>query len=100
MGTFVHRTYEKMIDLIPYRDLPDLGQCGAAFVCGLSAPKNCYTCTKFNAFADGPHEAVLVSLLSERDELVQAGNERIAEQLDETILAVGEVVVKARGDAA
>ena len=98
MGQVVERE-KASVDLIPYRDLPDLGQCGASFVCGLSAPKNCYTCTKFNAFTDGPHEAVLVSLVSERDELLEAGHERIAEQLDETILAVGEVVAKTRGSA-
>lgn len=99
MGVIVRRARDK-VDLIPYRDLPELGQCGANFVCGLSAPKNCYTCTKFKAFSDGPHKAVLASLVEERDELLKAGHERVAEQLDETILAVGEVVAKTHGDAA
>ncbi|MDE2481708.1 MAG: hypothetical protein KGN02_05925 [bacterium] len=98
MGAILQRSDEQ-VDLIPYRDLPELGQCGASFVCGLSAPKNCYTCTKFKAFSNGPHEAVLASLINEREELQKAGHERIAEQLDETILAVGEVVARTHGDA-
>ena len=99
MGAIVQRGAQQ-VDLIPYRDLPELGQCGASFVCGFSAPKNCYTCTKFKAFSDGPHKAVLASLIDEREELLKAGHERIAEQLDETILAVGEVVARTHGDAA
>jgi integrase len=99
MGEIVKRG-DQQIDLIPYRDLPELGQCGASFVCGLSAPKNCYTCTKFKAFSNGPHQAVLASLIDEREGLLKAGHERIAEQLDETILAVGEVVARTHGDAA
>uniref|UniRef100_E6PHT0 Putative Phage integrase family protein n=1 Tax=mine drainage metagenome TaxID=410659 RepID=E6PHT0_9ZZZZ len=99
MGTVVPRRDDQLVDLIPYRELPDLGRCGASFSCGLSAPKNCYTCTKFNAFEDGPHGAVLTALVGERDELLRDGFERIAEQLDETILAVGEVVAKTRGVA-
>ena len=82
------------VDLIPFREVPGLGQCGASFVCGLSAPKNCYTCTKFNAFSGAPHDEVLQSLLDDRTNLIKAGQERIAEQLDLTILAVGEVVSK------
>jgi integrase len=99
MGEIVERK-DVTIDLIPFRDLPDLGQCGASFACGLSPHKNCYTCTKFKAFKDGPHEAVLISLIEERNQLLGDGYERIAEQLDETILAVGEVVSKTQGDAA
>lgn len=82
------------IDLIPFRELPALGACGASFSCGLSAPKNCYTCTEFSAFEDGAHGEVLESLVAERNELLAANNERIAEQLDRTILAVGEVVAR------
>ena len=98
MGQVVDRN-GVAVDLIPYRDLPDLGQCGASFACGLSPHKNCYTCTKFRAFVDGPHVAVLDSLVNERNELLGAGHERIAEQLDETILAVGELIAKTRSRA-
>lgn len=98
MGELIERD-EKSVDLIPFRDLPALGQCGASFACGLSAPKNCYTCSKFAAFADGAHSTVLDSLVQERTELLEGGYERIAQQLDTTILAVGEVVARARGTA-
>jgi integrase len=87
------------LDLIPYRDLPALGSCGAKFVCGLSPHKSCYTCTKFNAFEDGAHVAVLGSLVIERDGYLASDNERIAQQLDTTILAVGEVVARTRGNS-
>jgi hypothetical protein len=99
MGEIVERQ-NRTVDLITFRDLPELGQCGASFICGLSAPKNCYGCGKFKAFKDGGHSAVLESLLSERNELLQAGSERMAQQLDSTILAVGEVVARTRSEVA
>jgi len=99
MGEIVERQ-NRTIDLIPFRDLPELGQCGASFVCGLSAPKNCYGCGKFKAFEDGPHAVVLESLLNERNELLRTGSERMAQQLDSTILAVGEVVARTRSEVA
>ncbi|MGZ6183546.1 MAG: tyrosine-type recombinase/integrase [Vulcanimicrobiaceae bacterium] len=88
-----------VIDLIPFRNLPELGFCGASFRCGLAPHKTCYTCTKFNAFPDGAHTAVLDALLEERREYLESGHERIAEQLDETILAVGEVIARSEGVA-
>jgi hypothetical protein len=99
MGEIVRHEGD-VIDLIPYRDLPDLGICGASFACRLAPPKNCYTCTKFKAFDDGAHDAVLKSLIEEREDYIQSGFDRLAEQLDETILAVGEVVAKTKGSAA
>ena len=99
MGEIVERQNRK-IDLIPFRDLPELGQCGASFVCGLSAPKNCYSCRKFKAFKDGAHAVVLETLLDERNELLEASSERMAQQLDSTILAVGEVVARTRSEVA
>jgi hypothetical protein len=93
MGDVVPRP-KIAIDLIPFRELPALGQCGASFSCGLSAPKNCYTCPRFSAFQDGAHGEVLRSLIVERNELLESNFERIAEQLDRTIFAVGEVVAR------
>ncbi len=93
MGEIVARP-RLTIDLIPFRELPALGQCGASFSCGLSAPKNCYTCPQFSAFEDGAHDAVLQSLVIERNDLLASNYDRIAEQLDRTILAVGEVVAR------
>jgi len=86
-----------LVDVIPYRTLPDLGVCMAKFLCGLAPHRSCYGCSKFQPFSDGPHEVVLDELLAERDELLQDGNPRIAEQLDDTILAAGELVAKIRG---
>ncbi|MGH7736657.1 MAG: hypothetical protein ACREMP_02125 [Candidatus Tyrphobacter sp.] len=97
MGEIIERQ-DRTIDLIPFRDLPELGQCSASFVCGLSAPKNCYSCRKFNAFKDSAHAIVLETLLGERNELLEAGSERMAQQLDSTILAVGEVVARTRSE--
>jgi len=99
MGSLADRD-SKQVDLIPFRDLPALGQCGASFICGLSPPKNCYNCAKFKAFKDGPHATVLDSLVAERDDLIAGGNERLAQQLDATILAVGEIVAKIDEDMA
>lgn len=96
MGEIINRV-KGAKDLIPFRDLPELGQCGASFVCGLSAPRNCYSCGKFKAFSDGPHEAILIDLIGNRNELLEAGAERMAQQLDPTILAVGEVIARIRG---
>jgi hypothetical protein len=95
MGQVVDRSAVST-DLIPFRDLPALGACGAKFACGLAPHKNCYTCDQFKAFDDGPHETALIDLIAERDELLAANNERIAEQLDRTIFAVGQVVAAAR----
>lgn len=93
MGQIVPRS-RRPVDLIPYRDLPALGQCGASFLCGLSAPKNCYTCAKFIAFQDGAHQAALTDLVQERDSLIDQHRERVAEQLNRVIFAVGEVVAQ------
>jgi hypothetical protein len=99
IGEIVERQ-NRTSDLIPFRDLPELGQCGASFICGLSAPKNCYGCGKFKAFKDGAHAVVLETLLNERNELLEAGSDRMAQQLDSTILAVGEVVARTRSGVA
>jgi len=96
MGEVVD-SHNKTIDIITYRDLPGIGQCGASFICGLSAPKNCYTCPKFNAFNDSPHDEVLASVVGERDELLAGGYDLLAKQLDLTILAIGEVVARKKG---
>lgn len=69
-----------------------LGNCGKHGFCGLLAPITCYTCVNFQPWQDGPHEAVLNHLLSERDRLSSRGDMRIASVNDRTILAVAEVV--------
>lgn len=69
-----------------------LGNCGKHGFCGFLAPITCYTCVNFQPWQDGPHEAVLNHLISERDRLAVRGNMRIASVNDRTILAVAEVV--------
>lgn len=68
-----------------------MGSCGS-HVCGFLAPIACYTCVSFQPWLDGPHEAVLEYLLSERDRLAAKTDLRIASVNDRTILAVAEVV--------
>lgn len=69
-----------------------MGNCGKHGFCGALAPIACYTCTNFQPWVDGPHEAVLSYLLAERERLLGAGDARIASINDRTILAVAEVV--------
>lgn len=73
-------------------DFSPVGTCGQHSFCGFAAPIACYVCPNFNAWLDGPHEAVLNHLIAERERLMQAGKERIAQANDHTILAVAQVV--------
>jgi integrase len=68
------------------------GTCGKHGFCGLAAPIACYTCRHFQAWLDGPHEAVLDHLLHERERQVAQGSKRVASVNDRTILAVAEVI--------
>jgi hypothetical protein len=49
-----------------------LGGCGAN-PCGVLAPYGCYVCPRFNAFEDGPHEAVLQEMEVKRKAKVDMG---------------------------
>ncbi len=69
-----------------------MGNCGQYGYCGLLAPIACYTCRSFQPWLDGPHEAVLEHLLTERERLMSGGDTRIATINDRTLLAVAEVV--------
>ncbi|RJG12190.1 site-specific integrase [Pseudomonas cavernicola] len=69
-----------------------MGNCGQYGFCGLLAPIACYSCIHFQPWLDGPHEAVLEHLLSERERLSANGDPRIAATNDRTILAVAEVI--------
>lgn len=69
-----------------------MGNCGRGGPCGFMAPIACYTCKNFQAWVDGPHEAVLDYLLVERERLIAVADARIAAVNDRTILAVAEVV--------
>jgi integrase len=69
-----------------------MGNCGQHGFCGQLAPISCYTFRTFQPWLDGPHEAVLNHLVSERERLMMATDARIASINDRTILAVAEVV--------
>ena len=69
-----------------------MGSCGSFSFCGFAAPIACYTCRNFQPWLDGPHEAVLAHLISERERLMVSSDTRIASINDRTILAVAEVV--------
>ena len=74
------------------RDFTPVGNCGKHGFCGFAAPIACYTCRKFQAWLDGPHEAVLAYLVEERERLMVGTDPRIAAVNDRTILAVAQVV--------
>jgi integrase len=69
-----------------------VGNCGKFGFCGFFAPIACYTCVNYQPWLDGPHEAVLEHLLSERERLTKEADLRIASINDRTILAVAEVI--------
>lgn len=69
-----------------------MGNCGKYGFCGSLAPISCYTCSNFQPWLDGPHEAVLSALISDRERLLTSTDVRIASINDRTILAVAEVV--------
>jgi hypothetical protein len=79
----------RIIDLRIDRSAAPMGSCGQHSFCGFIAPIACYTCKSFEPWLDGPHEAVLDHLLSERD---RAPDPRIGAVNDRTILAVAQVV--------
>lgn len=72
--------------------LDSIGRCGKHDYCRLAAPLACYTCAYFHPWIDAPHEALLDSLLGEREALRHATDLRIAAVNDLTILAVADVV--------
>jgi len=74
------------------QDFTPVGNCGKHGFCGFAAPVACYTCRKFHAWLDGPHEAVLAYLIAERERLMVGTDSRIAAINDRTILAVAQVV--------
>ncbi|MGO4381432.1 site-specific integrase [Pseudoduganella sp. RAF53_2] len=73
-----------------------IGKCGELGFCKAFAPIACYTCKSFRPWIDGPHDAILDYLLSERERLVSSADLRIASICDRTILAVSEVIQKCR----
>jgi integrase len=82
----------RIIDLRIDRAARTMGSCGQHSFCGFLAPIACYTCSSFEPWLDGPHEAVLSHLLDKREQLLRTGDARMAAINDRTIFAVAEVV--------
>ena len=82
----------RIIDLRIDRSGAAMGSCGSHGFCGFAAPIACYTCKSFNAWLDGPHEAVLQRLLDRRERLLCTSDKRMASVNDRTIFAVASVV--------
>jgi len=69
------------------------GTCGHAGVCGAAVPIPCYTCPHFQAWLEGPHEALYEELVRERAEILElTGDAAVAMAHDRTILAVAQVI--------
>lgn len=85
---------KKIIDLRIDRSGNAMGECGQHSFCGFNAPIACYTCSSFEAWLDGPHEAVLNHLVERRERLLVQSDQRMASVNDRTILAVAAVVQK------
>lgn len=70
-----------------------VGTCGTHSFCSALAPIACYTCYHFQPWLDGPHEAILESLITKRKEiLARTQDKTIASVNDRTIFAVSQVV--------
>jgi hypothetical protein len=83
-------------------DLGGIGLCGHDTskhgLCSFMQPLQCYRCRKFAAFKDGPHAEVLAALERARDRLRESADARIAQQLDEIISAVAQLLEQLRHD--
>lgn len=82
----------RIVDLRIDRSGAALGSCGQHSFCGFNAPVACYTCRNFEPWLDGPHERVLETLLTRREQLQRLGDRKVTEVNDRTILAVAEVI--------
>lgn len=82
----------RIIDLRIDRSGAPIGDCGKHGFCRFNAPIACYTCVNFEAWVDGPHDAVLDHLLGQRERHLLTTDKRIASINDRTIFAVAAVV--------
>lgn len=86
----------RIIDLRIDRSGAPMGDCGKHGFCGFNAPIACYTCIHFEAWLDGPHDAVLDHLIRDRERRVETTDKRIASVNDRTIYAVAAVIQACR----
>lgn len=77
------------------KEMTGVGSCqvgGCNAVAAGVAPIACYTCRKFRAWADAPHEALLETLLSEQERLLAEGHAEVAETRTLTIVAISDLL--------
>lgn len=70
------------------RKFEPVGTCGSFSFCNITAPYACYTCVKFQAWMDGPHEDVLAQLIFAREE-------RSLQGLDPKIIGIEDQLIGA-----
>lgn len=72
-----------------------VGSCGMGGCSAIdtgSVPFACYTCRKFRAWDDAPHEVILERLCKEQKELVKQGHKAVAETKTGTIIAITDLM--------
>lgn len=96
LGRLVERTSESTNKVeILNSDAEPVGTCGGTSCNAIgagAAPLACYTCRKFNAWSDGPHESLLEEVLSEQRKLFAAGHEGVAGTLTVSVLAIRDLI--------
>lgn len=66
--------------------------CGSSAFCAIGY-RACYTCSNFEPWVEGPHDAVLAELQAERERLREKGaSEHVIASTDRTLLAVIQVI--------
>lgn len=77
------------------RRFEPIGTCGSHSFCNITAPYACYTCVKFQAWMDGPHEDVLSQLLTAREQRSRQNlDAKIVGIEDQLIMAVAGVITR------
>ncbi|WP_374127281.1 tyrosine-type recombinase/integrase [Sphingomonas sp. 28-62-11] len=72
-----------------------IGNCGEFRFCGITAPYACYTCVKFQAWMNGPHQEVLDQLQRAREERAHLGlHPKMIGIEDELIDAVKDTIAR------
>ncbi len=73
------------------------GSCKSRGGCRLNSPIACYRCESFEAWRDGPHPEVLKFLIEYQDDLLRRGCERLAQNLQLTIVACADLIRRIEG---
>lgn len=85
-------------------DMNEVGSCASGGCDAIDAgvaPFACYSCRKFNAWADAPHEDLLNMLIEEQALLNEQGHGAVAETKTQTIVAITDLLeaIRQRGNS-